>query len=78
MLPRSKVGLSSADGRRPNAQRHSANSRAPGWTLFGRFQGGIIAVPSDFLINEQGVIAALHYGKHFGDTWTVNDVLAKV
>lgn len=45
---------------------------------FNRFQGGIIAVPSDFLIDEQGMIINLHYGKHFGDTWSVSEVLAMV
>jgi len=43
---------------------------------FNRFQGGIIAVPSDFLVDERGVIVNLHYGKHFGDTWSVSEVLA--
>jgi peroxiredoxin Q/BCP len=42
---------------------------------FNRFQGGIIAVPSDFLINEKGAIVNLHYGKHFGDSWSVSEVL---
>jgi peroxiredoxin len=45
------------------------------YPLFNRFQGGIIGVPSDFLINEQGIITNLHYGKHFGDSWTVPEVL---
>jgi peroxiredoxin len=45
---------------------------------FNRFQGGIIAVPSDFLINEQGTIVNLHYGKHFGDTWSVSEVLSLI
>lgn len=43
---------------------------------FGRFQGGLIAVPSDLLIDERGVITHLHYGKHFGDSWSAADVLA--
>lgn len=44
--------------------------------LFNRFQGGIIGVPADFLINEQGIITNLHYGNHFGDSWSVTEVLA--
>ena len=42
---------------------------------FTRFQGGIVGVPSDFLIDENGLIAALHYGCHYGDSWSVTDVL---
>ena len=43
---------------------------------FNRFQGGIIAVPSDFLINEQGTIVNQQYGELFGDTWSASEVLA--
>jgi thioredoxin-dependent peroxiredoxin len=42
---------------------------------FNRFQGGIIGVPCDFLLDEDSTIIATHYGKHFGDTWTVTDAL---
>ena len=44
--------------------------------LLRRFQGGFIAVPSDFLVDEQGIVINLHYGKHFGDSWSSADVLA--
>jgi peroxiredoxin len=42
---------------------------------FNRFQGGIIGVPSDFLIDEHGTLIATHYGQHFGDSWTAADAL---
>lgn len=45
--------------------------------LFNRFSASISGIPSDFIINEQGVIIDLHYGKHFGDSWSVSDVLNK-
>jgi len=44
---------------------------------FNKFEGGVIGIPSDFLLDEQGRITALNYGKHFGDSWTVSDVLNK-
>jgi len=44
---------------------------------FHRFEGGILAVPSDFLLDSGGRIVDLHYGKHFGDSWTVSEVLRK-
>jgi peroxiredoxin len=44
---------------------------------FNRFEGGIIAVPSDFLLDKKGKIADFHYGKHFGDSWTVQDIIRK-
>ncbi|MBV9194038.1 MAG: hypothetical protein JO168_07810 [Solirubrobacterales bacterium] len=40
-----------------------------------RFQGGILGVPCDFLIDEHGTLAAAHYGTHFGDSWTAADAL---
>jgi hypothetical protein len=43
---------------------------------FNRFEGGIIGIPSDFLVDESGKIAYSHYGKHFGDSLTVSEVLA--
>jgi|GEM_PF-2835887 len=45
---------------------------------FRKFQGGIISIPADFLVDEKSRIVDLHYGKHFGDAWTVSDVLAKL
>jgi hypothetical protein len=44
---------------------------------FNKFEGGVVGVPSDFLVNEESMITDLHYGKHFGDSWTVSDVLRK-
>jgi thioredoxin-dependent peroxiredoxin len=45
---------------------------------FNKFEGGIIGIPSDFLINEKGIIVDLNYGKHIGDSWTVSEVLSKL
>jgi thioredoxin-dependent peroxiredoxin len=44
---------------------------------FNKFEGGVIGIPSDFLVDEKSRIADLQYGKHFGDSWTVSDVLRK-
>ncbi|MCC7402356.1 MAG: redoxin domain-containing protein [Chitinophagaceae bacterium] len=43
--------------------------------LLSKFGGGITGVPSDFLIDENGKIKESHYGKHFGDSWNVSQVL---
>jgi peroxiredoxin len=40
-----------------------------------RFEGGIVGVPCDFLLDEKGTITAVHYGTHFGDSWTAADAL---
>jgi hypothetical protein len=45
---------------------------------FNRFEGGVVGLPSDFLVDKTGRIIDVHYGKHFGDSWTVSDVLSKV
>jgi peroxiredoxin len=45
--------------------------------LFNRFQVSIVGIPSDFLIDENGIISELQYGKHFGDSWTASKVLDK-
>ncbi|HMK04825.1 MAG TPA: redoxin domain-containing protein [Ferruginibacter sp.] len=42
---------------------------------FDKFEGGVTGVPSDFLLDETGNIKALKYGKHYGDSWTVEEVL---
>lgn len=44
---------------------------------FNQFQGGILGVPSDFLLNKNGIIADLNYGSHFGDSWSVSEVISK-
>jgi peroxiredoxin len=46
--------------------------------LFNRFEGGIVGVPSDFLIDENSIIRELHYGRHFGDSWPASQVLGKL
>ncbi len=33
-------------------------------------------LPADFLVDSTGVIAAVHYGSHANDPWSVEDVLA--
>ncbi|MBS1751637.1 MAG: redoxin domain-containing protein [Bacteroidetes bacterium] len=43
--------------------------------LFNKFEGGIIGLPSDFLVDENGNISNLHFGKHYGDSWSVDEVL---
>jgi peroxiredoxin len=45
---------------------------------FNKFEGGIFGVPSDFLVDEKSRIADLHYGKHYGDSWSVSEVLGKI
>jgi peroxiredoxin len=42
---------------------------------FTRFEGGIIGVPADFLLDRKGKVVSWHYGKHFGDSWSVSQVL---
>jgi thioredoxin-dependent peroxiredoxin len=42
---------------------------------FDKFEGGITGVPSDFLLDENGNIKELNYGKHYGDSWSVLEVL---
>jgi peroxiredoxin len=42
---------------------------------FTRFEGGIVGVPSDFLVDEEGTIAVTHHGAHFGDSWSASDAL---
>jgi hypothetical protein len=44
---------------------------------FNKFEGGIHGVPSDFLLDKEGKIADLHYGQHFGDSWTVSEVISR-
>jgi len=45
---------------------------------FNRFEGGVVGLPSDFLVDKTGRIIDVHYGQHFGDSWTVSEVLSKV
>jgi peroxiredoxin Q/BCP len=44
---------------------------------FNKFGGGITGIPSDFLLDKNGMISDLHYGEHFGDSWTVPEVISK-
>jgi peroxiredoxin len=43
--------------------------------IFSRFQGGVSGVPSDFLVGADGKIHAAHYGRNYGDSWSVAQVL---
>ncbi len=43
-----------------------------------KFEGGIFGIPSDFLLNQEGRIVDLNYGKHYGDSWSVSEVLLKL
>jgi peroxiredoxin len=43
---------------------------------FDKFEGGIIGVPSDFLLDQNGNIKEAKYGRNFGDSWTVSEVLS--
>jgi peroxiredoxin len=37
---------------------------------------GRIGLPADFLITTEGYVAAVKYGQHSGDSWSVDEVLA--
>ncbi|HZU51145.1 MAG TPA: AhpC/TSA family protein [Sphingomicrobium sp.] len=37
--------------------------------------GGRLSLPADFLIAADGMVAAVHYGKHVDDSWSVDEVL---
>jgi hypothetical protein len=34
------------------------------------------ALPADFLLSADRIVQALHYGRHAGDQWSVDDLLA--
>jgi peroxiredoxin len=40
-----------------------------------RPSGGRLGLPADFLITDDGRIAACKYGEHAGDQWSVDDLL---
>jgi hypothetical protein len=45
---------------------------------FGRwvFNNPWFALPADFLLSADGIVQALRYGRHAGDQWSVDDLLA--
>jgi len=43
-----------------------------------RPEGGRLGLPADFLIGPDGRVPAVRYGKHAGDQWTVDELLALV
>jgi hypothetical protein len=45
---------------------------------FNRFEAGVVGLPSDFLVDKTARIIDVHYGEHFGDSWTVSEVLSKL
>lgn len=67
-----------------NSWRSIANPAAWGPGFKGMFKFGIqlpkkgespLGLPADFLIDEQGRIVAVHYGKHAYDQWSVDHLL---
>lgn len=42
---------------------------------FNKFEGGVIWCALRLLVDENRSIIDLNYGRHFGDSWTVSDVL---
>lgn len=42
----------------------------------GTPHGGAFGLPADFFVTTDGVLEAVHYGKHADDQWSVDDVLA--
>lgn len=38
--------------------------------------GGPFVLPADFLISRDGTLAAVHYGTHADDQWSVDEVIA--
>lgn len=45
--------------------------------LFNRFAATVHGIPSDFLIDQNGIIRDLRYGSNAGDSWNVSDVLKR-
>jgi peroxiredoxin len=43
--------------------------------LGGLPNGGLLGLPADFLVEANGSIKAIHYGKHADDQWTVDEML---
>jgi hypothetical protein len=37
--------------------------------------GGILGLPTNFLIASDGSVRAVHYGTHAHDQWTVDELL---
>lgn len=50
-------------------------ARHPSSTFTG--EGGHLGLPADFLVDQRGLIADCHYGKHADDQWSVDDVLTR-
>ncbi len=42
----------------------------------GGAEGGPLGLPADFLISADGQIAAVKYGRHASDSWSVDEVIA--
>lgn len=37
--------------------------------------GGVLGLPAEFLVDNQGVIKEAHYGRHADDSWSVDEML---
>jgi peroxiredoxin len=42
------------------------------------YDGGILGLPADVLVDGEGIIRDLHYGQNYADSWGVDEVLTKV
>ncbi len=41
----------------------------------GDAEGGALGLPADFLVNSDGKIVAVHYGRHAYDQWSVDELI---
>lgn len=49
----------------------------PDWAGVGQNDGSThLGLPADFLVDPDGTVAAVHYGSHADDQWSVDEVLA--
>ena len=62
----------------PAAMLHAARGMLSVRSHPLRGEGGHVGLPADFLIETDGTIAAVHYGAHPADGWSVDDLLALV
>ena len=63
----------------PRAARTYMQGVASAGSLLGSFsRDDHLGLPADFLIGRDGQLAAVHYGEHADDGWSVDDLLAHV
>ncbi|WP_407666341.1 peroxiredoxin-like family protein [Mycobacterium pinniadriaticum] len=54
-----------------------AHRGEPDWAGVGENDGTThLGLPADFLIDTDGTVLAVHYGRHADDQWSVNELLA--